>query len=101
MSRFMKLSDDALIFAITHIHGYGVQFSFGGEGAVMQITPRARVALDELLDIGAVKVDTSKETSKESYVGIATISRVLHAKNIDPYDTDQEVFNWDTFIPVT
>lgn len=48
----MKLDTDALIFGLGYLNGSKARLSFGGEGAKMRITPRAREALDALLEAG-------------------------------------------------
>lgn len=48
----MGLSADALVFGLGYLRGPKSKLSFGGEGAQMAITPRARAALNELLVAG-------------------------------------------------
>lgn len=43
------LSNDAIIFGLAYLNGARCKLSFGGEGAKMKITDRARYALNELL----------------------------------------------------
>lgn len=48
----MTISRDAIIFGMGYLRGPKSKLSFGGAGAEMQITDRARSALNELLAAG-------------------------------------------------
>jgi hypothetical protein len=50
----MRLSDDAYILGFAHFPSAGSTLSFGGDHAKMEITDRARLALDELIAAGFV-----------------------------------------------
>ncbi|MEM6932652.1 MAG: hypothetical protein AAF526_03610 [Pseudomonadota bacterium] len=51
----MRLSDDALRLCFCHFFSPGSALRFGASHAAIAITPRARAALDELLQASAVK----------------------------------------------
>lgn len=48
----MTLSRDAIIFGMGYLNGPKQRLSFGGKGAEMKITDRARAALNELITEG-------------------------------------------------
>ena len=67
----MGLSDDALIFGLGYLRCPKSKLSFGGEGAQMAITDRARDALNELLADGYAEPDEPSDHIKgrEHYQG--------------------------------
>lgn len=66
------LSRDAIIFAFAYLNGPRAKLSFGGEGASMRITDRARAALSELLAAGyaAKATPTDAIRDREHYQGV-------------------------------
>jgi hypothetical protein len=94
----MPLSTDALIFGLGYLNGPRARLSFGGEGAEMRITPRARAALDELIAGGyaeAAKPDC-QTPGREFYQGVRTdphLGELAKAAGIDPWNMER----WTTF----
>lgn len=92
----MNLSKDALVFGFAYLNHAGCTLQFGGEGAEKVITPRARKALDELLDAGAIKIgepDTSI-IDREYYIGKVSIGPLCKGV-LDPLSDD---ISWPTFV---
>lgn len=92
----MDLSKDALVFGFAYLHHEGCTLQFGGEGAVKEITPRARKALDELLEAGAVEIgepDTSIK-GREYYKGKVAMGPLCKGV-FDPLSDD---IRWPTFV---
>jgi hypothetical protein len=94
----MSISTDALIFGLGYLKGPRSRLSFGGEGAEMRITPRAREALDELVAGGFA--ETAKPDcqipGRESYRGISTdphLGELAKAYGIDPWNMER----WTSF----
>lgn len=98
----MPLSHDALIFGLGYLNGPKMKLSFGGEGAQMAITPRARAALDELLTAGYAEPTEADDQwrSREHYRGTdlePRIGTLAKAAGLDPFDRSN---NWTTFSKV-
>jgi hypothetical protein len=94
----MPLSNDALIFGLGHLRGSRSKLSFGGEGAEMRITPRARAALDELIAEGyAVRSAPDCQTrDREYFQGVVKtphLGELALAAGIDPFSVER----WTTF----
>lgn len=94
----MTLSTDALIFGLGFLNGARVRLSFGGEGAEMRITPRARAALNELVAAGYAKTATPdcQTRDRESFQGVSKEPHLGHlAKEagLDPWNLER----WTTF----
>ncbi|MCE6958834.1 hypothetical protein LAZ40_07200 [Cereibacter sphaeroides] len=95
----MSLSNDALVFALGYLNGPRAKLSFGGEGAQMAITPRARAALDELLAKGYVEIAAPSDQipGREHYQGVARdphIGQLAREAGIDPFGKETR---WTTF----
>lgn len=94
----MPLSTDALIFGIGYLNGPRARLSFGGEGAQMRITPRARAALDELIASGyAETADPDCQTpGREFYRGAAKephLGHLAREAGINPFGVER----WTSF----
>lgn len=94
-----ELSQDALMFGLAYLRGPKSKLSFGGEGAKMVITDRARAALSELIAAGyAVPAKPDDQiVGREHYQGTDMdphLGSKAHAARFDPFDTDN---NWTTF----
>lgn len=89
----MDLSTDALGFGLAYLRGPKSKLSFGGIGAVMEITPRARAALSELLEKGyAIAVESDRDGG-EAYVGAAQeppIGEIARERGLDPFGEWQQ-----------
>lgn len=72
------LSKDAVIFAFGYLNGARAKLSFGGEGASMQITSRARAALDELIAAGYAEAARPENSvsGREFYRGVDRVPHV-------------------------
>jgi hypothetical protein len=95
------LSNDAIIFGIGHLNGGRATLSFGGVGAKMKITDRARAALNELLSAGYAEVDRPDNgwKDREGYRGVNMaphLGALLRGAGIDPFNID----SWPTFVGV-
>lgn len=96
----MKLSDDALVFGLGHLNGPKQSLSFGGDGAMMAITPRARDALNELIAAGYAKVaePTDQIPNREFYRGTDIephLGAVAKERGFNLFD---EAHTWATFV---
>lgn len=95
----MGLSTDAIIFGLAYLNGPRCKLSFGGEGAVMEITPRARGALIELLFAGyaeATKAD-DQTLGRENYRGTLAdphLGALAKEAGIDPLNVER----WPSFV---
>lgn len=97
----MTLSTDALIFGLGYLNGPKAKLSFGGEGAKMAITPRARAALNELLAAGYAEVTAPYDQipGREHYRGTAAdphLGELARTAKLNPFDPDHK---WTTFAP--
>ena len=95
----MKLSDDALVFGFAYLNHPGCTLAFGGDHAEKEITPRARAALDELLDAGAVIASeaTDQWPNREYYRGNVPIGPLMKDRGLNPLDDPDGRFKWTTF----
>jgi len=68
----MPLTTDAIIFGLGYLNGPRARLSFGGEGALMRITPRARAALDALIAAGYAEpaAPDCQTPGREYYQGV-------------------------------
>ena len=94
------LSNDAIIFGLAYLNGDRCKLSFGGEGAKMRITDRARYALNELLATGyAEKADPDDQIpDREHYRGVTRdpyLGLLAKEAGINPFD---HVEPWPTFV---
>lgn len=92
------LGMDAFVFGLAYLRSPNCKLSFGGEGATMRITDRARVALTELLAAGYVEVaePDDKIIGREHYRGTSIephLGLVAQQRGLDPFNLD----NWPTF----
>lgn len=93
-----RLSMDALVFGLAYLCGPNCKLSFGGEGATMRITDRARAALTELLAAGYAEVAKPDDQiiGREHYRGTGAephLGLVAQQRGLDPFNLD----NWPTF----
>jgi len=85
------LSDNALRFWLGYFMNPSSTLSFGGDHAETEITPEAREALDELLEVGAAKPipPTDGWPDREYYGGTELDLRSeMKAREINPFDDD-------------
>jgi hypothetical protein len=92
------LSHDAIIFGMGHLNGAKACLSFGGDGAEMKITDRARAALNELLAAGYAKAEggLNRWVGREYYRGVwldPTLGELCREAEIDPLKS----VSWATF----
>lgn len=83
------LSDNALILWAAHFISAKSTLSFGGCHAEMEITPKCREALIELLEIGAAKTipPTDSWPGRECYGGTGLdLSQEMERRGIHPFD---------------
>lgn len=99
MSDTLDLSDDALVFGFSYLSSPKATLAFGGDHAEMEITPRARAALDELLAAGAVEKAEPWDQwpGREYYRGKVAIGPLMKGRNLNPFDDADEHFKWTTF----
>lgn len=86
----MKLSTDAMTFGFCYLNGSKRTLSFGGDGAQMKITARARAALNELLESGYAVTNepTDSIPNREHYRGVdqeAHLGELLKETGINPF----------------
>jgi len=93
----MGMTIDAVIFGIAYLNGPKATLAFGGEGAEMEITPRARADLNCLINSGfAVASDpTDQIVGREYYRGMRSLGPEAKAAMIDPFDSNHR---WPTFV---
>lgn len=96
-----RLSMDALVFGLAYLRGPNSKLSFGGEGASMRITDRARAALTELLEAGYAEVTKPDDQiiGRENYRGTGTdphIGLLAQEAGLDPFNLD----SWSTFTKI-
>ena len=94
----MTLTNDAIIFGLAFLNGPKATLSFGGEGAKLEITPRARDALNCLLNGGFAEVAEPLDHIKgrEHYRGKGAIGPEARAAGINLFDPEN---CWPTFLP--
>ena len=95
----MALSNDALIFGLAYLNGPRSKLSFGGDGAQMAITDRARAALNELIESGYVEPAKPDDQIKgrEHWRGVSKdphLGELAQAAEIDFFD---KANGWPTF----
>ena len=98
----MALSHDALIFGLGLLNGPRATLAFGGEGAEMAITDRARAALDELLEAGYAETSnpTDQIPDREFYRGTnkdPALGKLAQQAGLNPFDSGN---NWTTFAKI-
>ena len=94
-----SLSTDALIFGLGYLRGPNSKLSFGGDGATMMITQRARAALNELLATGYAEVTVADDqiVEREHYRGTMLephLGLLAKESGLVPFDL---VHKWTTF----
>ena len=98
----MRLSSDAIIFGLAYLRGPKSKLSFGGEGAKMAITPRARAALSELLAAGYAEPAQPDDSipNRECYRGTEAephLGALAKAAGINPFDDEHR---WRSFTAI-
>lgn len=98
MSDTPDLSDDALVFGFSYLNNPGSTLAFGGDHAEMEITPRARAALDELLAASVVEKAEPWDQwpGREYYRGKVAIGPLMK-DHLNPFDDPEDRFKWTTF----
>ena len=94
----MGLTIDAIIFGLAYLNGPKARLSFGGEGATMRITDRAREALNCLIHHGYAHVTAATDQIKgrEYYCGAsANLGEIAKSKGVNPFSAE---FRWETFV---
>lgn len=94
-----ELSKDALIFGLGYLRGPKSKLSFGGEGANMEITPRARAALDELIAAGYAEPAKPNDqiVGREYFQGVAKepeLGPLAQAAGLHPFSEERR---WASF----
>lgn len=89
------LSRDAILFAFGYLNGPKAKLSFGGEGAAMRITDRARAALDELIAAGYAEPSQPEDQipGREHYRGVTRdphIGALAQDMGINPFLVGKE-----------
>ena len=97
----MILSDDACVIGFSHFPSAQSTLSFGGDHAKMEITPRARAALDELISCGFVTACEPLDgwSNREHYRGVKTVQHLIKDRHhLHPWGPDAiENLGWTTF----
>jgi len=95
------LSDDAYVIGLGHFASVGSTLSFGGDHAEMEITPRARTALDELIVGGFVVACDPLDgwPNREHYKGVKSVLPIPKDRpHLNPFGPDAErTMGWTTF----
>jgi hypothetical protein len=95
------LSDDACVIGFAHFPSVNSTLSFGGDHAEMEITPRARAALYELISKGFVVACEPLDgyPNRENYRGAATVQHIIKDRpHLHPFGPDAAVnCGWKTF----
>lgn len=96
------LSKDAVVFGLCYLNGPKCKLSFGGEGAKMRITDRARAALSELLQHGYAEPAAPEDqivgrehyqgTDKNPFLGV-----IGEGMGLDIYAAPSD-FDWPLFV---
>lgn len=88
------LSDDAIRLWISFFRTRESTLRFGGDHAAMEITPRAREALDQLIDIGAVQTIPADDQhpNREHYGGteMELFREVGKRSHLNPFQDKEE-----------
>ena len=95
----MTLTVDAIIFGLACLNGPKSTLSFGGDGAQMEITPRARAALNCLINDGFAEPmpPTDQINGREYYRGLRSLGPEAMAARIDPFGRENA---WPTFVKI-
>ena len=95
------LSDDACVIGFAHFPSPKSTLSFGGDHAEMEITPRARAALDELILKGFVAACEPLDgyTNREYYRGVNSVQHIIKDRpHLHPFGPNAaENLGWSTF----
>ena len=93
----MTLTTDAIIFGFAYLNGPKATLSFGGQGAKMEITPRARAALNCLISNGFAEAAPPSDQieGREHYRGLQALGPEVKAAQVDPFDRAND---WPTFV---
>jgi hypothetical protein len=101
----MRLSDDACVIGFGHFPSPKSTLSFGGDHAKMEITPRARAALNELIEHGFVAACAPLDSypNREHYRGVKTVHLLMKDRpHLNPFGPDAaENMRWPTFTAKT
>jgi hypothetical protein len=101
----MRLSDDACVIGFGHFSSPKSTLSFGGDHAKMEITPRARAALNELIEHGFVAACAPLDSypNREHYRGVKTVHLLMKDRpHLNPFGPDAaENMRWPTFTAKT
>ena len=96
----MTVTKDAIIFGLAYLNGPKAKLSFGGEGATMEITPRARDALNCLISNGYAETSKPDDQIKgrEHYrCAKNDLGLLAKAEQIDPFSME---YCWTTFAAI-
>jgi hypothetical protein len=95
------LSDDAFVIGFAHFPTPKSTLSFGGDHGSMDITPRARAALDELIAKGFVAACEPLDgwANREHYQGVKTVQHFIKDRpHLSPFGPEAgKYFGWPTF----
>jgi hypothetical protein len=91
-----NLSDDAIRIWLAHFMNPKSTLRFGGDHAQMEITPRAREALDQLIEVGAVETIPAddQQPNREHYgsTGMDLRDQLRQREHLNPFkDTEDFV----------
>jgi hypothetical protein len=97
----MTLSDDACVIGFAHFPTPKSTLSFGGDHAEMDITPRARAALDELISGGFVVACEPLDSwpNREHYRGVRTVQHIFGDRpHLNPFGPEAvKTVGWTSF----
>lgn len=98
----MGLSEDAIIFGFAYLSHSKHKLSFGGEGATMEITPRARAALNELLAAGYAEPAKADDQirGREHYQGTDKEPRIMRQMQQAGINLFEDIERWDSFTQI-
>lgn len=93
----VTLTDDAIILGLGFLNGPKATLEFGGPGAQMRITNRARAALTNLVLCGfAEQVDPNQpKGAREKYRGKDDITTIARARRVNPLADENR---WPAFV---
>lgn len=101
MSGSCSLSDDAIVLGMAHFISTNSTLSFGGDDAKMEITPRARSALSELIEAGFVEVCEPLDSwpNREHYRCLKSVLPIPKDRpHLNPFTEEGKVSTgWATF----
>lgn len=94
-----EMTDDAYVFGVSFFPSRNSTLLFGGDHATMEITPRGRAALTELVRNGFVEPCEPLDgwPGREQYRSLLGVRIPTDRKHLNPFALERDDFKWTIF----